>query len=89
MYGQTLNALSRIPKETSYRRYAEQIVRQRLQIVQGETSVPVIEQKVGCGQIEELIDQAERELSLASKMEEWKPWEPLLGEPPPGQWKWP
>ena len=32
--------------------------------------------------------QAERELSLAHKMEEWEPWQPLVSEPPPGQWKW-
>ena len=54
-----------------------------------ETSVPAIEDKIGCGQVEQLIDQAERELALVSKMEEWKPWEISLGETPPGQWSWP
>ena len=42
-------------------------MRQRLQIVQGETSVPVIEQKVGCGQIEELIDQVSRHSKRTSR----------------------
>lgn len=39
--------------------------------------------------MEELIDQAERELQLVGKMEEWSPWEPLVADPPPGQWNWP
>ncbi|KAL5475027.1 hypothetical protein EMCRGX_G027074 [Ephydatia muelleri] len=35
------------------------------------------------------IKRAERELALVHKMEEWRPWEPLVAPPPPNQWKWP
>ena len=46
-----------MPREAAYRRQTEQIVQQRLQIVQAESNIPAIEGKIGCGQVEELIDQ--------------------------------
>ena len=57
LYTKTLSILQQMPREAAYRRQTEQIVQQRLQIVQAESNIPSIESKIGCGQVEELIDQ--------------------------------
>uniref|UniRef100_A0ABK0LKQ3 NADH dehydrogenase [ubiquinone] 1 alpha subcomplex subunit 5 n=1 Tax=Rattus norvegicus TaxID=10116 RepID=A0ABK0LKQ3_RAT len=53
-----------------------------------EPDVKKLENLLQGGEVEEVILQAEKELSLARKMLQWKPGEPLV-EPPADQWKWP
>ena len=36
-----------------------------------------------------LLTQAKNEYNLCQKMIVWKPWESLIQEPSPSQWKWP
>nr|XP_042699995.1 NADH dehydrogenase [ubiquinone] 1 alpha subcomplex subunit 5 isoform X2 [Chrysemys picta bellii] len=67
LYTKILTALQDIPKDAAYRKYTEQIVNERFNMVK----------------------TAESELSLARKMAQWKPWEPLVEEPPTDQWRWP
>lgn len=62
---------------------------ERAALVKSETSVADLEKKINCGQIEEVLIQADNELSLARKILEWKAWEPLIAEAPANQWKWP
>ena len=39
--------------------------------------------------IENVIQEAKSELLLIRKLPAWAPWEPLIGEAPENQWKWP
>ncbi|XP_046371867.1 NADH dehydrogenase [ubiquinone] 1 alpha subcomplex subunit 5-like [Haliotis cracherodii] len=89
LYEKTLRTLQKMPPSAGYRKYTEQIVNDRMHIVQTETDVAKLEQKINGGQVEELILQAERELMLSRKMLQWKAWEPLVGEAPKNQWQWP
>ncbi|XP_075002918.1 NADH dehydrogenase [ubiquinone] 1 alpha subcomplex subunit 5 isoform X1 [Calonectris borealis] len=89
LYTKILGVLQNIPKDAAYRKYTEQIVNQRFNLVQKETDVQKLQDKLNSGHIEEVIVQAENELSLARKMIQWKPWEPLVEEPPSDQWRWP
>jgi len=89
LYGKTLRTLQRMPQDAAYRKYTEEIINKRYDLVKSEKDIPALESKIGCGQIEEVIQQAEYELKLSRKMLEWKPWEQLKTVPPPTQWKWP
>ncbi|KAI9255775.1 ETC complex I subunit conserved region-domain-containing protein [Phascolomyces articulosus] len=87
-YSKTLEALSRLPTHAVYRQATESLTQQRLSVVQGNEDVTKIESLINNGQIEELIIQAEDELKLIAKMEEWKPWEQLEVPIPKGQWQY-
>ena len=45
-----------------------------------------LENLINCGQIEEVIVQANDELQLAEQMSSWQAWEPAESQAPAGQW---
>ena len=85
-YNTTLSAVARLPATAVYRQAVESITQHRLSVVNATENVNEIEEQLNAGQIEELILQAEDELKLLAKMEEWKPWENLETPIPKGQW---
>ncbi|GCB72035.1 NADH dehydrogenase [ubiquinone] 1 alpha subcomplex subunit 5-like [Scyliorhinus torazame] len=89
LYSRILTVLQSVPQDAAYRKYTEQTINDRLNMVKSEQDVQKLEDKINCGQLEEVILQAEDELSLAYKMVKWKPWESLIEEAPHNQWKWP
>ncbi|KAK4055196.1 hypothetical protein OIV83_000476 [Microbotryomycetes sp. JL201] len=92
LYKSTLQLLQQAPASAVYRQSVESITRDRLTVVeqfagQGtEQDIEAIEQRIGCGYIEEVIKQADDELKLAAKLIEVKAWEDLESPPEPGQW---
>ncbi|XP_038179645.1 NADH dehydrogenase [ubiquinone] 1 alpha subcomplex subunit 5-like isoform X1 [Arvicola amphibius] len=87
LYTKILDILKQFPKHAACRKYTEQITNEKLDMVKAD--VKKLENLLQDGEVEEVILQAENELSLARKMLQWKPWEPLVEEPPANQWKWP
>jgi NADH dehydrogenase (ubiquinone) 1 alpha subcomplex subunit 5 len=72
-YESTLSTLSSIPKTSVYRQSVEALVRSKLNMVKNASGdVTAAEQQLNEGQIEEALDIAADELSLAAKMIEWK-----------------
>jgi hypothetical protein len=66
-----------MPSTSIYRKATEALTKQRIAIVESTEDVNKIEQEIGGGLAEELINSAQDELSLAQKMVLWKPWESL------------
>uniref|UniRef100_A0A1I7UDF9 NADH dehydrogenase [ubiquinone] 1 alpha subcomplex subunit 5 n=1 Tax=Caenorhabditis tropicalis TaxID=1561998 RepID=A0A1I7UDF9_9PELO len=89
VYGRILRALEQMPRDAAYRKYTEAVVKQRLALVQAENDIKKLEEKIGMGQIEEVIEQAEHELETTRVLVESKAWESLVEQAPKGQWSWP
>lgn len=110
-YTRTLEVLKALPESAVYRQSAEAATQSRLDIVRSamseksqtdpslnEHAIGIVTSKIDSGVAEELLIQAEDELTLAAKMIDWKPYvdiagyanyrfEPLQVPAPPGQWK--
>ncbi|XP_045701037.1 NADH dehydrogenase [ubiquinone] 1 alpha subcomplex subunit 5-like [Phyllostomus hastatus] len=89
LYTKILDILEQNPKNAAYRKYTEQITNEKLDMVKAKPDVKKLEDQLQGGQIEEVILQAENELSLVRKVIQLKPWEPSVEEPPVNAWKWP
>lgn len=68
LYTKTLAEIQSVPPDEGYRKAVESFTKNRLQICQQEDDWEEIERKIGCGQVEELIEEAEDELKLIAKL---------------------
>uniref|UniRef100_A0A090L3U1 NADH dehydrogenase [ubiquinone] 1 alpha subcomplex subunit 5 n=1 Tax=Strongyloides ratti TaxID=34506 RepID=A0A090L3U1_STRRB len=89
IYDRILRTIEKIPMESVYRKSTEHIVKSRLALVNEVSDIQELEKKIGMGQIEEVIEQAEYELQTARAILESKAWEPLVEKPAEEQWRWP
>ncbi|OON15894.1 ETC complex I subunit region [Opisthorchis viverrini] len=89
LYNRILKVVALMPEEAAYRKHTTAVVQSRLQAVSTIQDINKLEEAIDCGQIEEVIVQAQREYDLARSMLKYKPWEPLIEVAPPKQWKWP
>eukprot|EP00088_Acartia_fossae_P018707 TRINITY_DN20819_c1_g1_i2.p1 TRINITY_DN20819_c1_g1~~TRINITY_DN20819_c1_g1_i2.p1 ORF type:complete len:117 (+),score=43.07 TRINITY_DN20819_c1_g1_i2:34-384(+) len=89
LYSKTLRALAKMPADYTYRKETESLITDRADIIKNSGNIADAEEKIGMGQIEEVITQAENELILARSILEWRAWEPLAEKAPENQWKWP
>lgn len=64
-----------IPEHATYRQVVEEFTNQRLAAVKQHEDVEMIEDAIGCGQAEELIEAAKNELILIPQYASWKMWE--------------
>ncbi|GLE04043.1 hypothetical protein PINS_up012954 [Pythium insidiosum] len=76
LYNKTLQAAQTLPEGIAYRKAVEQITNYRLKVVMENEDEDTIEKVINCGQLEELIEQAEDELSVIPMYLEHKLWEP-------------
>ncbi|TRY76702.1 hypothetical protein TCAL_00157 [Tigriopus californicus] len=89
LYTKTLRALAKMPQDYAYRKHTEAILNDRVSQLKATTDLQLLEKNINCGQIEEVVIQAQYELRLARHLLEVKSWEGLIEEAKPNQWKWP
>lgn len=82
MYNDTLAAVAGLPETAAYRVNVEKVTRHRLGVVEATEDIEEIENKLGLGQIEEVMEQARDELDLIPHMAQWQPWNVGEGKSP-------
>lgn len=76
LYDKTLQELeTNFEAGTPYRELMENLTRERKKIVEENESISKIEEIIDCGQVEELIEDAQDELELIPFMAKERPWE--------------
>lgn len=68
LYTKTLNEIKTVPEDEGYRKAVESFTNHRLKVCQEEEDWEQIEKRLGCGQVEELIEEAQDELKLISML---------------------
>ncbi|KAK6117654.1 hypothetical protein DH2020_048616 [Rehmannia glutinosa] len=68
LYTKTLEEIKSVPEDEGYRKAVESFTSHRLKVCQEEEDWEAIEKKLGCGQVEELIEEAQDELKLIGHM---------------------
>ncbi|KAK9103744.1 hypothetical protein Sjap_020998 [Stephania japonica] len=68
LYTKTLHEIKAVPEDEGYRKAVESFTRHRLKACEEEEDWELIEKRLGCGQVEELIEEARDELTLIGKM---------------------
>ena len=68
LYSKTLKEIQAVPEDEGYRKAVESFTRHRLNVCKEEEDWEAIEKRLGCGQVEELIEEAQDELTLIAKM---------------------
>lgn len=77
LYGQLRGKLQQLPEDYAYRKGMLAVLENRTKMIQNDAFTDVdLEEEIGEGQLEELVEQAHEELALAEKLSnDWKPWE--------------
>lgn len=68
LYTKTLKEIQAVPPDEGYRKAVECFTTHRLKVCREEQDWEAIEKRLGCGQVEELIEEARDELTLIGKM---------------------
>ncbi|ELR58004.1 NADH dehydrogenase [ubiquinone] 1 alpha subcomplex subunit 5, partial [Bos mutus] len=83
LYTKILDVLGHIPKNAAYRKYTEQITNEKLSMVKAEPDVKKLEERLQGGQIEEVILQVKKKLSIQifgfKSFYEWRLFQSLKG----------
>lgn len=68
LYSKTLEEIKAVLEDEGYLQAVESFTRHRLHVCVEEQELEMIEKRIGCGQVEELIEEAQDELKLIGHM---------------------